>query len=193
MVRQEAKAATRRALLEAAQRAFAERGFAATSVADIARRAGVATGTFYVHFPSKDAALDELFTAFNAALAQRLAALLAARGRLDDRVLAVAEAFLAECEAHRALLAAYLERSVGHLDPASLRDGVNPPAFALLRGALAQMSVPARDLDLATHGLLALWMRVALQRLHQEKLTRAEAARVLARMTLGAVRALKRA
>ena len=52
--------ATRRALLDAAEAVFAEHGFEASSVAEITRRAGVAQGTFYVHFADKHAAFLEL-------------------------------------------------------------------------------------------------------------------------------------
>lgn len=52
--------ATRRLLLEAAEEVFAEEGFERASVAEITRRAGVAQGTFYVHFSDKKAAFLEL-------------------------------------------------------------------------------------------------------------------------------------
>ena len=44
---------TRDALLSAASPLFAERGFELTSIADIARAANAAAGTFYQHFRSK--------------------------------------------------------------------------------------------------------------------------------------------
>ncbi len=45
---------TRRAeLLKAAREIFAEKGYAATTIAEIVARAGVAQGTFYLYFPSK--------------------------------------------------------------------------------------------------------------------------------------------
>ena len=44
---------TRDALLSAALALFAERGFELTSIADIAREANAAAGTFYQHFRSK--------------------------------------------------------------------------------------------------------------------------------------------
>ncbi len=46
---------TYRALLDAAQAAFAELGYAEAGVAEICRRAGVSKGAFYHHFPSKQA------------------------------------------------------------------------------------------------------------------------------------------
>ncbi|KPF81169.1 hypothetical protein IP70_24500 [alpha proteobacterium AAP38] len=47
-------------LLGAALDCFVEKGFAATRMEDIARRAGVAKGTFYLYFPSKEAVFEAL-------------------------------------------------------------------------------------------------------------------------------------
>lgn len=46
---------TRRKILDAAQREVLRRGFAATSVDDIQTAAGISRGTFFYHFPTKDA------------------------------------------------------------------------------------------------------------------------------------------
>jgi len=51
---------TRRALLDAAERAFGEAGYHRTSVAMITYLAGVGQGTFYLYFPSKVALFNEL-------------------------------------------------------------------------------------------------------------------------------------
>jgi AcrR family transcriptional regulator len=48
-------AATKTALLAAARRTFETRGFTDTRVADIVKRAGVAHGTFYTYFDTKEA------------------------------------------------------------------------------------------------------------------------------------------
>lgn len=45
-------------LLEVALKLFAEQGFAATSIKDIAKRAGVAPGLLYHYFPSKEDLLN---------------------------------------------------------------------------------------------------------------------------------------
>jgi AcrR family transcriptional regulator len=50
----------RRELIETAKRLFLERGYAQTSVASIVREAGVAQGTFYLYFKSKQAVLPYL-------------------------------------------------------------------------------------------------------------------------------------
>jgi AcrR family transcriptional regulator len=51
---------TRQRLLDAAEGAFGGRGYFATSIVDITRRARVAQGTFYIYFPSKRAVFTEL-------------------------------------------------------------------------------------------------------------------------------------
>src|SRR3989449_8501913 len=51
------------AILAAALEEFAARGFAATRLADVARRAGVAKGTIYLHFRDKESLFQELVRA----------------------------------------------------------------------------------------------------------------------------------
>src|SRR6476659_9101071 len=50
----------RDAILAAALDEFAARGFAATRLDDVARRASVAKGTIYLHFADKEALFEEL-------------------------------------------------------------------------------------------------------------------------------------
>ena len=50
----ERKARTRRAIVEAALRLFAERGFDAPTTDDIVASAGIARGTLYLHFQTKE-------------------------------------------------------------------------------------------------------------------------------------------
>jgi TetR/AcrR family fatty acid metabolism transcriptional regulator len=76
----------RDAILQAATRVFARRGFFQSQVADIARVAGVAAGTVYLYFRSKDDLLVSLFDrTMREALAegrQALAGIADARERL---------------------------------------------------------------------------------------------------------------
>lgn len=53
-------ARTRARLMDAAAEVFAEDGFEAASVNQIARRAGVVNGTFYVHFKDKESIAAEV-------------------------------------------------------------------------------------------------------------------------------------
>lgn len=61
------RAARRSAILEAAIQVFAENGFFAARTREIAARAGVAEGTLYLYFESKD---DLLLTAFRERVAE---------------------------------------------------------------------------------------------------------------------------
>ncbi len=67
---EQAKAVRREEILSAARRVFAARGFRGTTIADIAEEAGIALGTIYLYFPSKEAVF--------AALNQRLGELITA-------------------------------------------------------------------------------------------------------------------
>jgi AcrR family transcriptional regulator len=57
------------AILEAALALFVERGFHGTAVPQVARRAGVAAGTIYTHFPNKEALVNTLYRRWKQAIA----------------------------------------------------------------------------------------------------------------------------
>jgi AcrR family transcriptional regulator len=65
-LRERKKSATRKAIEDAAWELFGERGYSATSVDDIAERAGVAPRTFFRYFPTK---ADVLYGEINEAVA----------------------------------------------------------------------------------------------------------------------------
>ncbi|MDI3495180.1 MAG: hypothetical protein PWQ72_1307 [Pseudothermotoga sp.] len=56
---------TRMKLLQAAEKLFGTRGYRNTMISDITRAANVASGTFYVHFKSKEEILEELVMTTN--------------------------------------------------------------------------------------------------------------------------------
>lgn len=76
-----AKTDKRDRILDAATRVFAKRGFFAAQVADVAKRAGVAAGTVYLYFKSKD---DLLLSLFDRTMADALTEARAASLLLSD-------------------------------------------------------------------------------------------------------------
>src|SRR5258707_5747793 len=61
--RAERAAERREAIIAAAMDEFIAQGFAATRLDDVAKRAGVAKGTIYLHFKDKEALFQELIRA----------------------------------------------------------------------------------------------------------------------------------
>ena len=72
--RAERAAERRGAIIEAAMDEFIARGFAATRLDDVAKRAGVAKGTIYLHFKDKESMFEELIRTAIVPLLNRLAA-----------------------------------------------------------------------------------------------------------------------
>src|SRR5262249_57566169 len=72
--RAERQVQRREAILSAALDEFAARGFAATRLDDIARRAGVAKGTIYLYFRDKESLFQDLVRAMLSPIIPRLQA-----------------------------------------------------------------------------------------------------------------------
>ncbi|WP_448580361.1 TetR/AcrR family transcriptional regulator [Thermaurantiacus sp.] len=85
---------TRRALLDAAATEFGARGFHATGITDITRRAGVALGTFYTWFDSKEAIFQALVADMSARVRDAVTPRLADADSAIGRERAALHAFL---------------------------------------------------------------------------------------------------
>src|SRR5262249_8483890 len=144
----------RRELITAATRVLAEKGLHDTKVTDIAAAADVGVGTFYLHFPDKEA----LFHAVVEETAARLkAAVDAAREQAHgpvDQMLAANTAFCAFAEKNRELFkivfghaAAYdavIRRAQARFAAdieATFREGVTTGAFTALPAAAVAQAV----------------------------------------------------
>nr|WP_041756457.1 TetR/AcrR family transcriptional regulator [Bradyrhizobium sp. ORS 278] len=91
------RAAERRAaIVQAAMDEFIARGFAATRLDDIAKRAGVAKGTIYLHFKDKESMFEELIRTAIVPFVGRLAAPPPVGGSVRDMVEGLARMFLQE-------------------------------------------------------------------------------------------------
>ena len=94
--RAERTAERREAIIEAALDEFISRGFTATRIDDVARRAGVAKGTIYLHFKDKESMFEELIRTALVPLIGRLHAPPPSGGSVRDAVEAFARTFIQE-------------------------------------------------------------------------------------------------
>jgi AcrR family transcriptional regulator len=105
---------TRAALLDAAARAFAERGFAATSVTEIAASARVTKGAVYHHFPDKRSLFEAVVQRCDEAAQQKVYDAVANHSDSPwDAAMAALEATLEVCSDPVAARLIYVEGPVG--------------------------------------------------------------------------------
>jgi AcrR family transcriptional regulator len=92
---------TLRKILDAARDEFGERGFSESSIVAITQRAGVALGTFYTYFDSKEAVFQALVSDMSAQVRDHVApAFAGARDAIDGERRAL-ESFLSFARTHR--------------------------------------------------------------------------------------------
>lgn len=168
--RADAKAATREALLRAADEVFGEKGFAAASVEEIAERAGFTRGAFYANFTDKADALLTRFAETRAAEMAEVAGLIATTP--DDEKLAALEGWYGRMSGNDRLQRALRELSAqpGHADAvrarlAQLQADTRAVIAASLRGYREAYGVDLPVADEVIAGwILALGDGIASQR-----------------------------
>jgi AcrR family transcriptional regulator len=155
-------AETRQALVSAGRALFGALGFAATSVDDLARHAGVTTGALYHHFATKADLFQTVFELLEAELSERSNEVAReAKGPLDGLK-----------RGFEAFLDASLEPEIQHIvlvdAPAVLgidryheidEKYAHAPILAALRAAAREGSIDATDLDVLAQLLLGALMQ----------------------------------
>src|SRR5215218_1109928 len=99
--RAERAAERRGAIIEAAMDEFITRGFAATRLDDVAKRAGVAKGTIYLHFKDKESMFEELIRTAIVPLIGRMHKPPPTGGSVRDAVESFAKVFIEEIASTR--------------------------------------------------------------------------------------------
>ena len=101
--------AFRATLRDAAEQVFVRSGFHATKMADIAKAAGVAVGTLYNYFESKEVIFEEILATRGAEFRATLEPTLQIRSPIE-RLTAVVHSALEYMDQHSALFAILVER-----------------------------------------------------------------------------------
>ncbi|MFN8187903.1 MAG: TetR/AcrR family transcriptional regulator [Gaiellales bacterium] len=183
---------TSNTIVEAARDLFWEQGYHATSMREIAERAGVQPASLYHHFRSKEDLLEELMSGFMQELQrevvsaigraatprERLAAAVRTHVRrhgLDQRAAIVADTEL------RALTGSRRERVV------ALRDSYEAIFRQLLADGVEAGTFHVRDLDVAARAILLQSTGVAVWYRESGRLPLAEVAEAHVELALGAV------
>jgi AcrR family transcriptional regulator len=109
----EAKAATRERILDSARKLYATGGFDSSTTRDIADSAGIAAGTLFNYFPTKEAIVAAL--AIEAVAGVEAALAESAVGSLEEDVFAFVAAGLRKLKALRKHLPAFLETTLNPL------------------------------------------------------------------------------
>jgi TetR/AcrR family fatty acid metabolism transcriptional regulator len=156
------RAATRERLIESARRLFAERGLRGVTTHDIARAAGVAAGTFYLHFKDKRELFRVIAAESVAVLRERLDKSMASARDLPALVRAHATALMDFADDHRDLV-----RILFSADPDAA--AVSADVLDELAGAvaarrrerqLAGAVSPTLDATVLSQALVGMWARV---------------------------------
>ncbi len=157
-----ARAARRDEILAAARRVFARQGFRGTTIADIAEEAGIALGTIYLYFPSK----DDVFAALNEQLADLIVGALmqpAEEGGLEEAVRTRVNNVFAACAENRDLVRlVVLNTDRDSIVSQRMRDGEEQrekPLVKAITAAIAQGQVRKGDpaiMTKLTHGTVSM-------------------------------------
>ena len=149
-------AAARERIVDAALDQLAEGGYASASVVNVARRAGVATGTVYRHFPAKADLFAEVFRRASQREVDALRAMTDREEPVEHRLAAWVEAFvrraLAEPTRAYALIAEPVDpaveaerlafrRAYADLFEKALHDGVQRQELAPLEAQLTAAAI----------------------------------------------------
>lgn len=105
-------AETRTGILDAARGLVAEGGFAAVQMSEVARKAGVATGTLYRYFSSKEALCRELFREVSSREMGKLAEIASGEEPASERLVEVLRTFAGRAVKGRRLAYALLAEPV---------------------------------------------------------------------------------
>ncbi|HVM22754.1 MAG TPA: TetR/AcrR family transcriptional regulator [Sphingomicrobium sp.] len=137
---------TLRKLLDAARDEFADCGYSESSIVGITQRAGVALGTFYTYFDSKEALFQALVRDMSAQVRDHVAPALAGAADALDAERRALEAFLNFAREHRQVYRIIDEAEF--VDPSAYREHYETTARRIARRLSTARSNGDLDADL---------------------------------------------
>lgn len=161
---------TRIRIMQVAEDCFASRGYDATGLTEICRRAGVSKGAFYHHFPSKQALFLKLLNAWLERLDAQLEAVRAGSTDVSDAILRMAQMMNTIIREQRGQLPILFEFWVkAARDPVIWEAAIAPyrhyrDYFAgMIRSGVESKALHADDPDLMAQMLVSLAIGLLLQ------------------------------
>lgn len=194
--REQTKVANRLAILDAAREVFGDLGYETATVRDIIRRTGLAAGTFYNYFRSK----DEVYVALASEGARQFAPLLKAQraqsANWEEFVQAAIEAyFLFLADAHKSWLA---QRPPGEMQPHV--HGETPEMTAVFNEVreaiveeIARGGAPAADPDYLAAACIAIAREVGEKMIARRPIDTRGATEFAVAMIQGGLKSLPKA
>jgi len=159
----------RERLLAAAVELFAERGYAATGIAELCARAGVAKTALYWHFESKEGLLAEVIETVGTSWIEQIQKAAYLEGEPEQRiqrlVLEWRRILLEQPELLRLPMIAQLEQGESQRARAALRTVYERAERALVEGIEDTVGQRLSDVDLLAHTVLALLQGAMLRQI----------------------------
>lgn len=188
------KATNRQAILDAAREVFAELGFGATTVRDIIRRTGLASGTFYNYFRSKEEVFEAIMDDNALSVRPRLHEARVSAATLDEFVRETFRVFFEFCVTDRGAYAV-MRRNSGQMrvrmDTAEVIAGFEE-LRADLEAAMDKGLAPRVDAGFLTASLIGIAFEIADEMFRREPFDAEAATEFATALFLGGVQALPR-
>lgn len=192
--REQTKEANRQAILDAAHEVFTELGYGETTVRDIIGRTGLASGTFYNYFRSKEEVFEALSDAAALKIRPRLKEVRSRARTLEEFLFETFHAYFQYvAEDHQTF--ALMRRNAGHIrvrmDTPEIMAGFDEFKDDVVK-AMAEGLFPKVDVDYLCAALIGIAFEMAEQMLERTKMEPREAARFATDLVLGGIGALRK-
>ena len=187
--RERSKVANRHAILDAAREVFCELGYGETTVRDIIGRTGLASGTFYNYFRSKEEVFEALSDDSALRIRPRLREVRARAKTFETFLYETFEAYFAFCLEDGQTFA-LMRRNAGHLrvrmDTPEIMAGMDE-LKADLKHAIKAGLAPPIDAEYLSAALIGIAFEMAEQMLTRKAASPAVAARFATDLVLGGI------